>query len=101
MQVSADLKTFSLLRHLPEKSLLEVPIENAHLTDGRLCLETHWKGNRCRIYLGGGKLMIQMFNNDPALVAIETGMAVAPDEVKLFYQDPLCRPDTTPSRKAT
>ena len=90
IQVSQQATELVLVRHIPRDDQLRLPIEKAELQPNKtVMLLTHRSGNLYRIYLQPTSFLLSVINPLKNVVAMETGVKISADQVKLFQQDPL------------
>ena len=90
IRVSKEATQLVLVRHIPRDDELRLRIEKAELQPNKIVmLLTHRSGNLYRIYLQPTRFMLSVVNSLKNVVAMESGVKISPDQVKLFEQDPL------------
>jgi hypothetical protein len=90
IQVTEPVTEVILVRHTPHDDKVRLPIEKAELQPNKtVMLLTHKNGNLYRIYLQPASFMLSVVNSPKNVVAMETGVKISADQVKLFQQDPL------------
>jgi hypothetical protein len=90
IQVSQEVTELVIVRHIPRDDQLRLPIEKAELQPNKtVMLLTHRSGTLYRIYLQPANFMLSVVNSLKNVVAMETGVKISTDQVKLFEQDPL------------
>ena len=90
IQVTESHTEIILVRHTPHDDKLRLPIDKAELQPNKtVMLLTHKNGNLYRIYLQPASFMLSVVNSLKNVVAMETGVKISADQVKLFEEDPL------------
>ena len=90
IQVSQEATELVIVRHIPRNDQLHLRIEKAELQPNKtVMLLTHRSGNLYRIYLQPASFMLSVVNSLKNVVAMESGVKISADQVKLFQQDPL------------